>query len=260
MNSRTLALLNSTCSNKGRVQEFKNEIWQKVKGQELKSALHLQNNYFIQKLKLNWVFLNKCDLSLFGLKWKHIWKWKYPKLLQINAAICAPMSPRRYNELSDAQVSVEPSVSNSQLAWSAWSPGSQRFGRFAHFTQLWILCSILHILHNLFKTRNRMHNFSHFAQLTFFGKVCIFCTTLHILHNYEYFAQFRKFSQFIQNFAYFAQLSLFCTVFTICRVMHIWQFSVFCIIFHVSGICTFWTILHILQTFADFTKFYRFTC
>ena len=141
-------------SNRSNVQDFKNIVWtlelflhliiwrkssrvqkwQEVKGQELKSALHLQNNQFIQKLKLNWVFLNKCDLSLFGLKWKHIWKWKYPYLLQINAAICAPMSPRRYNELSDAQVSVEPSVSNSQLAWSA---GSQRC---SHFTQLWIFC------------------------------------------------------------------------------------------------------------------------
>ena len=234
-------------------EEFKNEIWQEVKGQELKSALHLQNNHFIQKLKLNWVFLNKCDLSLFGLKWKHIWKWKYPYLLQINAAICAPMSPRRYNELSDAQVSVEPSVSNSQLAWSAWSPGSQRFGRFAHFKQLWILCSILHILHNLFRTQNRMHNFSHFAQLTFFGKLCIFCTTLHILHNYEYFAQFCTFSQFIQNFAYFAQISLFCTVFTICRVMHIAHFATFHILHNL-----FCMNMHILDNFAHFADFCRF--
>jgi hypothetical protein len=173
---------------------------------------------------LNWVFLNKCDLSLFGLKWKHIWKWKYPYLLQINAAICAPMSPRRYNELSDAQVSVEPSVSNSQLAWSAWSPGSQRFGRFAHFKQLWILCSILHILHNLFRTQNRMHNFFPFCaayifleSYAYFAQLCTFCTIMNILHNFAHLHTSFRTLHILHNFPYFAQFLLFAELCTFCN-------------------------------------------
>ena len=38
----------------------------KVKSSKvLKNTLYLQNKHFIQQLKWNWVFLNKCDLSLF---------------------------------------------------------------------------------------------------------------------------------------------------------------------------------------------------
>ena len=99
MNSWTLPFL-FTKRKSSRVRKWDMTRGQKVRiSKILKNTLKLKNNHFIEQLKLNWMFLNKCGLSLFYLKWKHM---KVKVSWQINATTQSPMSLWRDNELLDA--------------------------------------------------------------------------------------------------------------------------------------------------------------